>query len=218
MDVSDIDSDIELDDLLPTYLKVKGKLYEIDPCLVEATTRKQPKGAKGKKGRPTQVVQTPGVRKLLSQLQQIASDALFDEREAEALWPAKRNQIAQDRAARRLEQGSEQVDQNLSKKSGALTEQLQPKQKSPTTPSDHDATDDEVDFLGEMFTAVPNEPNDRQPEADSTASENVTLRDFGKSSGLTPRRLLEEAVRSRLVDVAIPLTYVLTSSGTQMPV
>jgi ATP-dependent RNA helicase DHX29 len=30
-----------------------------------------------------------------------------------------------------------------------------------------------------------------------TTIDNIALRDFGKLSGLTPRRLLEEAVRSR---------------------
>ncbi|EAT89782.2 hypothetical protein SNOG_03051 [Parastagonospora nodorum SN15] len=160
IDVSDLDSDIELDDLIPTYLKLKGKLYEIDPSLVEATTRKQTKAGKGKNTPANQIQQSPTVRKLLSQLQKITSDTLFDEYEAELQWPAKRNQIAQEKVA------------------------------------DPGEAEDEGDLLGSMFSAVPDVLDTSKAEDKSTVSENVTLRDFGKSSGLTPRRLLEEAVRS----------------------
>jgi len=210
VDVSDLDSDIELDELLPTYLKVKGKLYEIDPNLVESTARKQPKGARSKKVVSNQTSQSPAVRKLLSQLQQITSDALFDEREAEAQWPAKRNQIAQDRASKRQSGETSPVKQEPEREAD---ESLKP----PISASDSsevaigaDGSDGEADMLGGMFTAVPTEPSLGNTESDAATSENVTLRDFGKSSGLTPRRLLEEAIRSRLVGQTKCSSHVLT--------
>lgn len=196
VEVSDLDSDIELDDLLPTYLKIKGKLYEIDPILVE-TTRKHAKGARSKKMAPSQMSHSPAVRKLLSQLQQITSDALFDEREAEAQWPAKRNQIAQDLATKRQSKESPPVEQNGG---GQLQGPSKPPSAAPSisdSTADTEKSEDEADLLGGMFTAVPSEPSVGVTEGDGAASENITLRDFGKSSGLTPRRLLEEAVRSR---------------------
>jgi len=198
-DVSDLDSDIELEDLIPTYLKLKGKLYEIDPSLVEATTRKQTKGRKGKNAPTNQIPQSPTVRKLLSQLQKITSDTLFDEYEAELQWPAKRNQIAQEKATRRQEQTDGNLTQNGdgSEATIAVDPPMVSQTASSTTIADSGEGEDEGDLLGGMFSAVPDVLDTSKAEDKSTATENVTLRDFGKSSGLTPRRLLEEAVRSR---------------------
>jgi ATP-dependent RNA helicase DHX29 len=210
VEVSDLDSDLELDELLPTYLKIKGKLYELDPNLVDTTARKQPKGARTRKMAPTQMEQSPTVRKLLSQLQQIASDTLFDEREADAQWPVKRNQIAQDRATKRQSEESQPVEQHPEGEAKASAKPPAPASESLGTAVEPEGSDEETDLLGGMFTAVPNEPSSGPTESDAASSENVTLRDFGKSSGLTPRRLLEEAVRSRLVSQIKFFTQVIT--------
>jgi ATP-dependent RNA helicase DHX29 len=197
VDVSDLDSDIELDELIPIYLKIKGKLYEIDPDLVETTARKQSKSAKGKKGPSNQVVQSPATRKLLSQLQKITSDTLFDEWEAEAQWPAKRNQIAQERATKRQEQENQpKVDERIGEPIASIPTIIS-KPDSPPTTTDASGSEDEADLLGGMFSAVPDALEPLPVKSKDTSSEDVALRDFGKSSGLTPRRLLEEAVRSR---------------------
>ena len=199
MEVSDLDSDLELDELIPTYLKIKGRLYEIDPSLAETTARKQPKSTKSRKTVANQAMQTPAVRKLTSQLQRIASDALFDEREAETQWPAKRNQIAQDKATRRQDQESHPVASDQQTVAAVAVESAAAKLDPLDSGIDLDGSGDEADLLGGMFSAVPDEPAPVQSGSDDTVTENVTLRDFGKSSGLTPRRLLEETVRSRFV-------------------
>ena len=208
--VSDIDSDIDLDELVPTYLKIKGKLYEIDPELVEVNQRK--KGGKGKKAPPTKT-QPPKVRKLLSQLQQLQSDALFDEREAETKWPAKRNEIAQTQASKRQQgttqaKSEEEEQKDISPPVSAAKEELQ-------TTTNGSAADDimaEADMLGDMFSAIPDEPEATEVPSESAESGNITLRDFGKQSGVTPRRCLEEAVRSR--DPGARLTFKLISPTT----
>ncbi|KAF1916305.1 ATP-dependent RNA helicase A [Ampelomyces quisqualis] len=212
--VSDLDSDLELDELIPTYLTIRGKLYEIDPSLVEPTSRKQTKGTKSKKSLPNQPAQNPAVRKLLSQLHQITSDALFDERDAESLWPAKRNQIAQDRATKRREQETPFGNSDHNEEPAAPIEKvvLNPIPSMPIVDS-AEVEEEEADMLGGMFTAVPDDVAPQQVDDKNATSENVTLRDFGKSSGLTPRRLLEEAVRSRdpgarvLFKMISPTTY-----------
>jgi ATP-dependent RNA helicase DHX29 len=198
--VSDLDSDLELDELIPAYLKIKGKLYEIDPMLVETAARKQSKGTKSKKAVTGQATQGPATRKLLSQLQQITSDALFDEYEAEALWPAKRNQIAQDRANKRQEQGDQPTASSQIQDVVAPAPPVVLMPDLSTTNPDSADSEDEADLLGGMFTAVSEDVQPRQPDADNSLSDTAILRDFGKSSGLTPRRLLEEAVRSRSVE------------------
>jgi ATP-dependent RNA helicase DHX29 len=198
--VSDLDSDLELDELIPAYLKIKGKLYEIDPTLVETAARKQSKGTKSKKAVTGPATQGPATRKLLSQLQQITSDALFDEYEAEALWPAKRNQIAQDRANKRQEQGDQSAALHQIQDVAAPAPPIVSMPEISATDPDSADSEDEADLLGGMFTAVSDDVQPRQPDADNSVPDTAILRDFGKSSGLIPRRLLEEAVRSRSVE------------------
>jgi ATP-dependent RNA helicase DHX29 len=200
--VSDIDSDLEIDELVPAYLRIKGRLYGIDPQLAEPVARKQPKGAKAKKALSSPMATNSAVRKLLSQLHQITSDALFDERDAEAQWPAKRNQIALDQAAKRQRPEAQptqrqQPDENASEPSYSIT------LKSSSIPdaAEHLGSEDEVDLLGDMFSAIPDQIIPTRTEAKDAVPNNVMLRDFGKSTGLTPRRLLEEAVRSRSVNI-----------------
>lgn len=165
---------------------------------MENTSRKQAKGSKSKKGPPNQPTQSPAVRKLLSQLQQITSDALFDERDAESLWPAKRNQIAQDRATKRQELDSR--SSTSGEEPPAPVEKVVSNFSSSMPVMDPvEAEDEEGDILGGMFSAVPDDVAPQQAEDKDAVSENITLRDFGKSSGMTPRRLLEEAVRSRFI-------------------
>ncbi|KAF9696290.1 hypothetical protein EKO04_005262 [Ascochyta lentis] len=209
--VSDIDSDIELDELVPTYLKIKGKLYEMDPELVEVNPRK--KGPKGKKTAPVKTIQSPHVRKLLSQLQQLESDTLFDDREAEAQWPAKRNEIAQEQAAKRQQ---EPTPAKPAWKKQELDAPVAPASKEePQTTTNGSAADDimaEADMLGDMFSATPDEPAASKAPGENAESGNITLRDFGKQSGLTPRRCLEEAIRSR--DPGARVAYKMISPTT----
>ncbi|KAJ8118177.1 hypothetical protein OPT61_g780 [Boeremia exigua] len=206
--VSDIDSDIDLDELVPTYLRIKGKLYEIDPELVEVAPRK--KGSKGKKVTPTKTISSPKVRKLLSQLQQLQSDSLFDEREAEARWPAKRNEIAQQQAARRQQETPQAI---APEKPAEKAVPIAPTSKEEAQPSiNGGAADDimaEADMLGDMFSAIPDEPGADNAPTEAAEAGNIKLRDFGKQSGITPRRCLEEAVRSR--DPGARVSYKLIS-------
>ena len=196
--VSDLDSDLELNELIPAYLKIKGKLFEIDPQLVDSTTRKPTKGPKSKKSTPVPV-QSPAIRKLLSQLQQLTSDALFDEYQAEAQWPAKRNQIAQSQAEKRQrtenQPGVAQAQQEEVVIDPPVTDVA--KAPRPPAPQNTDEDEEDLDLLGAMFSAVP-EPAPATATTDNAATTgNVILRDFGKSSGMSPRKVLEEAVRSR---------------------
>lgn len=209
--VSDIDSDIDLDELVPTYLKIKGKLYEIDPELVEVNPRK--KSGKGKKAAPAKTVQSPKVRKLLSQLQQIEADTLFDDREAEAQWPEKRNEIAQIQAVKRQLEPV-QARGPETPKEDATPAIAPPKEETKPAVNGGDADDimAEADMLGDMFSAIPDEPVPNDAPAEATESSNITLRDFGKQGGVTPRRCLEEAVRSR--DPGARVAYKMVSPTT----
>jgi ATP-dependent RNA helicase DHX29 len=198
--VSDLESDMEPDQLVPTYLKIKGRLFELDPDALDSKSRKPQKSRKS---------QSSAVRKLVSQLNQLASDALFDQEDAEAQWPAKRNQIAQAKAAERK---SGDGDPSL------RSEQHDPAAELSNPPADQKpreslettdrSADDDGDLLGDMFSAVPDQGPTNASNS-SASDQNITLRDFGKQSGLTPRRLLEEVVRTR--DASARLSYKVVS-------
>lgn len=204
--VSDLDSDLELDDLIPTYLKIKAKLYELDPQLVESTSRKPTRGAKAKKS-VLLPKQTPTTRKLLAQLQQLRSDALFDEYEAEARWPAKRNEIAQIQATKRLHSEPRSASPDAEKNTIAIAPKADADPKAAVasgTGSDGEALGSDEDvLLGDMFSTVSDAPAAQPAPSDTINSRDIILRDFGKVSGLTPRKVLEEAVRSRYAVVCL---------------
>lgn len=184
VEVSDLDSDLEPDQLVPTYIRIRGKLFAIDPESAEPKPTKG-RGGKGRSARPSQ---SPAVRKLLSQLQRLESDALFDEAEAGALWPAKRAEIAREVAAERQSQAIREEP----KPAATVNPSAAPARNVPAWKKSKqaDESDDDDALLGGMFSAVPD-------ESSQDADENVILRDFGKQSGVTPRRVLEEALRAR---------------------
>lgn len=160
-------------------------------------------------------MQSPKVRKLLSQLQQLQSDALFDDREAEARWPAKRNEIAQKQAARRQQGTARTESPDHDEQQQVATPPISaPKEDLQITTNGSDADDimAEADMLGDMFSAIPDEPAAIDAPSENTESGNITLRDFGKQSGVTPRRCLEEAVRSR--DPGARLAFKMVSPTT----
>lgn len=197
--VSDLDSDLEEDQLVPTYLKIRGRLFEIDPDIVESKSRKQLKVPKSRsvKSHP------PAVRKLLSQLHQLESDALFDRDNAEAQWPAKRSQIAQTKAASRLQAQTTVQPEEKPKQSNVQAVPLKIDEEDATLEDDDTLFgDDSSGLLADMFSAIPDQVTSSDVTNGDATSETIVLRDFGKQSGLAPRRLLEEAVRARSVYTA----------------
>ncbi|PVI01751.1 ATP-dependent RNA helicase A [Periconia macrospinosa] len=215
--VSDIDSDLEPDQLIPTYLKVKGKLFEIDPGAADPPVRKQAKKTKVRDAKPSNQTQSPAVRKLLSQIQQLESDPLFHAQEAEAQWPTRRNEIARIKAAQRTDinpspsmpdKKSGNIDQDS--KVSKIIQKSQPiEQKVELNTEDSVSDGEDGGLLGDMFSSLPDDVAPGGNSDQQATSENVRIRDFGKQTGITPRRVLEEAVRSRDSDARI--TYKIVS-------
>lgn len=195
--VSDLDSDMEPDQLVPKYLSIKGKLFEIDPEAVDPKPRKQAKGAKGRNAQ-SNVVQPPAVRKLTSQLQRLESDALFDQIEADAQWPAIRNELAQKKATERQQQPSNTNGESSQKPMPAPTPIKTPAWKKALKEPDVEKEEDEDVMLGGMFS-VPDDGPINNDAAVNSDDKDISLRDFGKQTGVSPRRALEESIRGRYV-------------------
>jgi ATP-dependent RNA helicase DHX29 len=204
--VSDFESDVEPEDLLSNYLAIKERLYRYRPELVEKPVASN---KKWKKPLPTASgILTPKVRKLTTKLQNIESDILFDQREADHTWNSRKAIIMRDLATPKttlvpsILKAEIQIDQAKASKPRSDFEPS-------SDPDSENENSDAEDMLGAMFSAT---VEDKAPEP-STATDNgepsVWLRDFGKTPGMSPRRVLEDACRAR--DSRASLTFRLVS-------
>jgi ATP-dependent RNA helicase DHX29 len=126
----------------------------------------------------------------------LESDALFDEIEAGAQWPAKRAEIARNKAAERQQQPAGTANPSNAEPVSPAPRKTPAWKKAIQASDSEDKSDDEDALLGEMFSAVP----DSAPTASEPSTSDVVLKDFGKQTGVPPRRVLEEALRARYVN------------------
>ncbi|GAB7360486.1 hypothetical protein MBLNU230_g8437t1 [Neophaeotheca triangularis] len=203
IDVSDLESDLEPDELMSVYLQSKAKLYELDPSA-------EPKGPTKKKQtkKPTASNKPVGTgqRKLHQKLERIESDVLFDQREADARWSEQRVDLMRDTAERRRFQlQSEDKPQKQTQDatpiegngaSGHVSNEAERMGQELLQETEENEDDD--DMLGGMFNSLPG-VNDgpSSNSTDTVASDSVTVREFGRMTGMHPKRVLEEACRAR---------------------
>lgn len=222
IEVSDVESDLEPDELLAVYMRTKARLFDMDPE-GEGGSAKKSKG-KSKNGQSAGKPAGRGQKKLQDRVQRIESDVLFDRREAEAQWAEKKIDLTREHAERRkwqLQKQEESWDKEETK-------------SEPTKAEDNTGNDisDEAerlgqellkeaeemgddDMLGGMFGALPG-GEDTATSGDSSSgvvqSTNAVVRDFGRLTGMNPKRVLEEACKAR--DSRVKHTYKLVSPTT----
>ncbi|KAL3473615.1 P-loop containing nucleoside triphosphate hydrolase protein [Aspergillus californicus] len=184
------DSSLDPDTLVPKYLDLQTQLYNIQPDIFD-----QPK--KGKKGRGPAVANDPQVLKLQRKISSIENDVLFDRKEAEYYWKEKLDELRKEAAIfRRADGPKEAVDQKEPEPAGV-------------PPLDDEAGD----LLGDMFQAE--EPTlELGVITEELNKASMPVRDFGKWTGLSPRRVLEEACKAR--DSGSKITFKNISSASHM--
>jgi ATP-dependent RNA helicase DHX29 len=151
-------------------------LYNLRPEIFD-------KPKKGKKSRvPTSAADDPQASKLQRKISAIENDVLFDRKEAEYFWKEKLDELRKEAAIfRRADTEKE------------LVEKKEPEPEPDTTPP---LEDGDGDLLGDMF-------QDDEPTlelgviTEELNKASITIRDFGKWTGLSPRRVLEEACKAR---------------------
>ena len=181
-DVSDLESDLEPDELVSLYLRTKTSLYEIDPTLSDLA--KKNKSTKSTESSSTRAAAgTSAVRKLQQKLRKIQSDILFDQREADAEWSLRKITLAHNIAQRK------QLD---------LSEINHSPAPIPSISFSGDEVEDaeDGDLLSGMFESLPG-VSDSHGNEGTQNERSVTIRYFGNVIGVTPRRILEETCRSR---------------------
>lgn len=187
------DSDIEPDDLVPQYLQTKAKLLELE---------RGPN--KSNQSKDSDADDELAIAKLEAKIRKIESDVLFDRFVAEQQWKAQRITLEKQLAAAKKEAQS-QTEPSVT------PEEISVEKSSGDDINDEaeriaaeilaEANDDDDD-IGGLFASLP------QSEVDAKTGETRTvinsadgtktvIRDFGKWTGVNPRRALEEACRSR---------------------
>jgi hypothetical protein len=181
----DSDSSVDPDIMVPEWLELQTQLYSLEPDLFD-------RAGKGKKGRSGagNLSNDPEASKLQRKIAKIERDVLFERREAEYIWEQKLDELRKDASFLRRP-----VDR---KKKSPTDAEDQPK---PEIDEELDpallAIDGMEDALGDLFQG---EAEDSGSILDISLPEtqaSFTLRDFGKSTGLSPRRVLEETCKSR---------------------
>ncbi|KAG9525647.1 ATP-dependent RNA helicase A, partial [Aureobasidium melanogenum] len=217
VEVSDVESDLDPDEMLSTYLRTKLRLYERNPSLVNAPTKK----SKSQRGKTTPSPQkpTPGESKLQQRLKSIESDVLFDKDLADMRWIEERNQILQNQSERkRLNLAGEvkeekEADETLhnTPRESATDDVMAEAEAAAQQLLDEMGEDDEM--LGGMFgEATEGASHDAASGQTDNVDSNLTIRNFGKITGINPRRTFEEACRSR--DSGAKVSYKMVSATT----
>lgn len=200
--VSDLESDLEPDEMLSIYISTKKRLFEKRPELFDIPKKK----SKAISASTTSKTLTEAQRKLQERLHKIESDALFEQYEADSIWFDMRNQLAQEAAELRKLQGPSRTVAPRD-----ITSEMKPRAEpngngSPKGKADQDTSDDE-NAISELFGAVASDShtNDEEPvrqEHLNANTEGIVIRDFGQFKGVSPRRILEETCRARSVLLA----------------
>ena len=206
MSESDEDTDLNPEQMRERYLKMKTELHRRRPDLTEALAPTKRKGKVRQNPQPPQTDASTSM--LLRRLRTLESDILFDRDRADAQWRERRVELVKADAMRKhlSSNGSEQHPPGINEVNTDLGLDAT------------EATEDADSMnLGDFFASLPAEQTDADTGIKSMAvtSEEgiaITVRDFGKWSGINPRRVLEESCRAR--DTAVSIQFSLISSAS----
>lgn len=162
-------------------------MYKLQPSLFNAPKGKSKKSKRGKEPTPGM---DPKVARLQQKLNKVANDVLFDADQAEEEWQSKLEELRMEAEVSRRQ-----------KRDVPKPEEKEEQPESGSQPQGDENEgegEDDMGLLGDMFAA-------EEPSANETPLLGIPIntstkqRDFGKSSGMNPRRILEEACRARFV-------------------
>lgn len=191
------DMDIEPEDLVPEWVATKAKLLEL--------SRGQNRGrAKQSDDEDTGLI----LEKLEAKLGKIESDVLFDRFVAEQRWKAEK--VAVERQLATARQRTQETSAEEPETSDTAVDAKTPDEDDVAAEAERVAAEilaeneDDDDGITGLFASLPQ--NEVDPETgktqvviNSSGGERLLIRDFGDWSGIKPRRVLEEACRSRQV-------------------
>ena len=184
---SESDSDTDPEALTSKFLAFKKRLYDLRPELADSLQKKPPKRANQTANRSDS---DPRIAKLQRKIADIESDILFDRDEAEFQWVETQKLQAKEAAERKtLHLGDPILQENRLRRVPPLA--------TGSVDADTDGADLELDMLADLFSSADTGLCATKSQATNLDEKVVTVRDFGKLSGLKPRRVLEDACKAR---------------------
>ncbi|KAI1291588.1 ATP dependent RNA helicase [Xylaria venustula] len=222
------DEDFEPEELTPAYLETLEKIFwlqrpkqstkrpEATRNRAALTNRGQSSGSE-----PSDLEEA----KLLARVDRIEQDVLFDRPLAEHTWRNRRIELEKEFASktRKVEQEREREKEQEEQNQNADSEQamecddddeIAKEAKRMAAEILQDESEDEP--LGDLFSSLPVLETDATGKTRNVINRSdgvkITIRDFGESPGVSPRRALEEACRSR--DSAVKIAYTLISESS----
>lgn len=195
--VATYDLDIEPEDLIPEYISARAKHLELSRSV---------------KPKETDDETLLEIAKLEAKINKIQNDVLFDEFSAEQKWKSEKIVVEKQLAVAK-------------KEAEAAAEEAKQKAEQPPDEDDEEDDDDEEeddvnneakriaaeilaqqdeddDDIAGLFASLPQnevDPNTGKTQTviNSADGTKLVLRDFGKWTGVSPKRVLEESCRSR---------------------
>lgn len=202
--VLEYESDIEPEDLMPVYLETKAKLFHLQP------TKQTPTRGRGPRSKVDEET-SPQIEKLNRKLKKIEGDILFDQYLADKQWDNQRILLEREAAVKRsmvsglpvererhpAESSDESEEDEVSREAAAMAlEVLQ------------NDSDNDDGAIADLFASLPVTEVDSATGKSNTVingsdGSKTVIRDFGKTTGVGPRRVLEEACRARYVHIRL---------------
>lgn len=192
------DGEIEPDDLVPEFIATRSRLLELERTRGTHTKNDQPDTDDNDKALE--------VAKLEAKLRRIETDVLFDKFIAEQQWKTKKITIEKELAAAKkelTEQPAESTEPDGSGQDKRAKDDItdEAERIAAEILAENDDGND-TDGIGGLFDSLPQHEIDAatgktQTVINSANGVKTVVRDFGKWTGISPRRALEEACRSR---------------------
>ena len=179
---SDEDNDPEL--LVGRYIDLRSRLLKVE--LESAADKRTVNDSKGQER--LSASQVSGLRQ---KVKDIEHDILFDQEKAETQWSETSNRIRSELAEQRRTREAPNLDRdsNLEKETAE-----NPEETNDEMPEADDAGEP---LFGEMFSTVEKYAPGRKDTPQSQSDTSIVLIDFGKWTGISPRRVLEETCKAR---------------------
>ncbi|KAI1331653.1 helicase associated domain-containing protein [Xylariaceae sp. FL0255] len=206
--------DFEPEDLIPAYMDTMTKLFWIQR---PRQSNKKPNGNKPKKGQaPSAASDDPEEARLLARVDRIEQDVLLDRPLAEHMWRGRKIELEKEFAANSKKAEEEkEAKETKAEQENESGDDIAKEAERIAAEILEDNNTDEDDSLADLFGSLPVLEADASGKLNTVVNGSdglkITIRDFGKWTGVSPTRVLEEACRSR--DSSSRITYNLVSES-----
>lgn len=192
---SDSESDLDADELVTKYVSIQTRIHLLRPDLTQMEVRRDRRGKQASQThRNRREISDPEVGRLLTKLNRIESDILFDQDEAYRQWMEARITLVKEAGERKrldLDQGNATTNNAEDQTSTANLKGLE-----------YSDTEDTSMILGDLFSSLPVTRTDSVTGVttmvdESSSGVSIVIKDFGNWIGVSPRRTFEEACKAR---------------------